>query len=170
MTGDKPRRPARAGTDPPERELAAPAGSAGSAGPRGQRHTKGQVTMTSVQPLHETIQPATTGHLRLLRVNGVDLDLDGHRVFADGRELVLARKEYDLLRVLIENAGRVVSRRELLDTVWRPGYEDHNKTLEVHIRRLRHKLGPGTANSRVRTVRGFGYVFDVEASRLTGAE
>lgn len=130
---------------------------------------KGANTMTTLQPTYETVQPATAGHLRLLRVNGVDIDLDGQRVFAGVTEIILARKEYDLLRVLIENAGRILTRRELLDAVWRPGYEDRNKTLDVHIRRLRRKLRPAAADSKIRTVRGTGYIFDVEAARITSA-
>jgi two-component system response regulator RegX3 len=112
----------------------------------------------------------TIGHLRLLHVNGVGIDLDGHRVFADGTEIKLPRKEFDLLHALLANAGRVLSRRELLDAVWGTGYADANKTLEVHIRRLRRKLGAEPAVSRIRTVRGIGYVFDVEAGQLTRGE
>ena len=122
--------------------------------------------MNDDPPPYETLHPATIGHLRLLRVNGVALDIDGHRAFADGTEVILARKEYALLRVLLENAGRVLTRRQLLDAVWRPGYADHNKTLEVHVRRLRGKLGP--ACSRIRTVRGIGYVFDINPGRPDG--
>jgi two-component system response regulator RegX3 len=127
------------------------------------------MTMTSAgeRPPYETVQPTTIGHLRLLHINGVGIDLDGHRVFADGTEIQLPRKEFDLLHTLLDNAGRVLSRRELLDTVWGDGYPDVNKTLEVHIRRLRRKLGPKPAASRIRTVRGIGYVFDVEPGRLT---
>jgi two-component system response regulator RegX3 len=106
------------------------------------------------------------GHLRLLRVNGVGIDLDGHRVFTDGTEVSLAPKEFELLHVLLENAGRALSRRFLLDAVWGTGYADGNKTLEVHIRRLRRKLDPQSASPRIRTVRGVGYVFDVDAARL----
>jgi two-component system response regulator RegX3 len=120
------------------------------------------------RPRYQTVQPATTGRLRLLRVNGVGIDLDGHRVFADGAEVALARKEFDLLRVLIQNAGRALTRRQLLDAVWGDGYPDGNKTLDVHIRRLRRKLDPRAASPRIRTVRGIGYVFDVEDGRLTG--
>lgn len=105
---------------------------------------------------------------RRLRVNGVILDIDGHRVFADGTEIALSPKEFDLLCILLQNAGRVVTRRDLLDAVWCPGHPDENKILEVHIRRLRRKLDPGSAVRRIRTVRGMGYVFDVEAARLTG--
>lgn len=104
--------------------------------------------------------PAGGERPRQLDVNGVRLDLDGCRVFADGAEVALARKEYALLRALLENAGQALTRRDLLDIVWRPGYAGHNKTLEVHIRRLRHKLDPGSPAPRIRTVRGVGYVFD----------
>lgn len=97
----------------------------------------------------------------------IGIDVDGHRVFADGKEIQLARKEYDLLHTLIEHAGRTLSRREILDSVWGDGYVDRNKTLDVHIRRLRRKIDPGSASPRIRTVRGIGYVLDVDASQLT---
>lgn len=116
---------------------------------------------------YETVRPATIGHLRLLTVNGVGIDLDGHRVFADGVEVALSPKEFELLHTLLDNAGRALSRRHLLDTVWGADYPDGNKTLEVHIRRLRRKLEDQPGSPRIRTVRGFGYVFDVDARRLT---
>ena len=111
---------------------------------------------------YETVRPTTLGHLRLLRANGVGIDLDGHRVFADGREISLAPKEFELLHLLLENAGRALSRRQLLDAVWGQGYGDGNKTLEVHIRRLRRKIDPQAPSPRIRTVRGVGYVFDID--------
>lgn len=117
-------------------------------------------------PAYETIQPTTLGHLRLLRISDVAIDLDGHRVFADSREIGLAPKEFELLRVLMENAGRVLSRRQILDAVWGAGYEDGNKTLEVHIRRLRHKIDQQAVQPRIRTVRGMGYVFDINPAWL----
>jgi two-component system response regulator RegX3 len=116
---------------------------------------------------YETVHPETIGHLRLLTVNGVGIDLDGHRVFADGTEIALAPKEFELLHILLRNAGRALSRRQILDAVWGTGYVDQNKTLEVHIRRLRSKLDPSPAVPRIRTVRGVGYVFDIDAARLT---
>jgi DNA-binding winged helix-turn-helix (wHTH) protein/DNA-binding GntR family transcriptional regulator len=98
---------------------------------------------------------------RVVQANGVRLDLDAQRVQADGTDVVLSRKEYDLLRVLVENAGQIVTSRDLLDIVWRPGYTDHNRSLTVHIGRLRRKLDRGSGISRIRAVRGIGYVFDV---------
>jgi two-component system response regulator RegX3 len=116
---------------------------------------------------YEKVRPETIGHLRLLIVNGVGIDLDGHRVFVDGAEVSLSPKEFVLLHLLLENAGRAIARRQLLDAVWGPGYPDGNKTLEVHIRRLRSKLDPRSPAPRIRTVRGTGYVFDVDGGRLT---
>lgn len=130
---------------------------------------KGRTTVSrpAGKRAYETVHPETIGHLRLLTVNGIGIDVDGHRVFADGKEIQLARKEYDLLHTLIEHAGRTLSRREILDSVWGDGYVDRNKTLDVHIRRLRRKIDPGSASPRIRTVRGIGYVLDVDASQLT---
>jgi DNA-binding GntR family transcriptional regulator len=105
--------------------------------------------------------PGPQARPRVLQANGVRLDLDAHRVQADGTDVVLSRKEYDLLCALVENAGQVVTSRDLLDIIWRPGYTDRNRSLTVHIGRLRRKLDRGTGSSRIRTVRGTGYVFDV---------
>jgi DNA-binding response OmpR family regulator len=124
--------------------------------------------MTPDLPRDKAPHARGTGHRRRLRVNGVIFDIDGHRVFADGTEVTLSPKEFGLLSVLLQNAGRVVSRRDLLDAVWCPGHPDENKILEVHIRRLRRKLDPGSPARRIRTVRGIGYIFDVEADRFTG--
>ncbi len=124
--------------------------------------------MTAGPPQHQRLLTPGTSHRRRLRVNGVVLDIFGHRVFADGTEISLSPKEFDLLYVLLENAGRVISRRDLLDTVWQPGHPDRNRILEVHIRRLRRKIDPESPAPRIRTVRGLGYIFDVEAARLTG--
>jgi DNA-binding response OmpR family regulator len=118
---------------------------------------------------YETIQPATIGHLRLLRVKSVGIDLDGRRVFVGNSEVQLSPKEFELLRLLLENAGRIVSRRELLDACWCEGHANATKTLETHIRRLRRKLGTHPGPSVIRTVRGRGYIFDIDAEQLTAA-
>ena len=62
--------------------------------------------------------------------------------------------------MLLENAGMVLSRRELLHIIRRPGDMDHNTTLDARVRRLRHKLDPGSPAPRIRAIRGVGYIFD----------
>ena len=108
------------------------------------------------------VSPQTLGRLRLLTVGPVELNLDGMAVRVAGRSVHMAPKEFELLAVLMENAGRLLTRRQLLDAVWGEGYPDRNKTLDVHIRRLRRHLEiDPDAYARMRTVRGLGYVFDI---------
>jgi two-component system response regulator RegX3 len=109
-----------------------------------------------------SVAPRTVGQLRLLTVGPVELNLDGMAVRVAGRSVHMAPKEFELLATLVGNAGRLLTRRELLDAVWGEGYPDRNKTLDVHIRRLRRHLEVDPdAYARMRTVRGLGYVFDI---------
>ena len=109
-----------------------------------------------------SVAPQTLGRLRLLTVGPVELNLDGMAVRVAGNSVRMAPKEFELLATLMENAGRLLTRRQLLDAVWGEGYPDRNKTLDVHIRRLRRHLEiDPDAYARMRTVRGLGYVFDI---------
>ena len=112
--------------------------------------------------LYERVQPATIGHLRVLTARDVELDIDGHQVRWKGCPVHLPLKEFDVLRLLMDNAGRVLTRRELLDRVWGEGYPDTNKTIDVHITRIRRKIDCDDGPTRIRTVRGMGYIFDLE--------
>ena len=80
---------------------------------------------------------------------------DRHEARLGDEQLQLTYKEFLLLRTLLENQGRVLTREVLMDKVWGLGVERENRTLDVHIRTLRHKLGP--VGSRIQTVRGVGY-------------
>ncbi len=90
----------------------------------------------------------------------LEVNFSRHRVNAAGKEIVLTAKEFLLLRALIMAKGRVLSRTQLLDQVWGYDYYGGERTVDVHIRRLRQKLGPGA--DLVQTVKGFGYRADVE--------
>ena len=84
-----------------------------------------------------------------------------HEVRRDGKVVELTRKEFDLLFMLAENSGRVVSREQILDRVWGYDYVGDTKTLDVHIRRLRSKLEPDVDGpTLIRTIRGVGYMLD----------
>ncbi len=93
-----------------------------------------------------------------LRLGDVVMDLAGRRVQRAGRFLDLSRTEFDLLEVLIRNAGVVLSRDQLYDTVWEGALESDSKTLDVYVGYLRKKLEAGGAPRLVHTVRGLGYV------------
>ena len=88
----------------------------------------------------------------------VVLDIDRHTVAVDGREISMPLKEFELLEVLMRNAGRVLTRGQLIDRVWGSDYVGDTKTLDVHVKRLRAKLEPDPANpTYLLTVRGLGY-------------
>jgi two-component system response regulator RegX3 len=96
-----------------------------------------------------------------LAVGDVVLDPDEHRVTIDGEDVTLPLKEFELLHILLANAGRVLPRETLIDRVWGSDYVGDTKTLDVHIKRLRAKVEPNpTSPTRIITYRGLGYKFD----------
>jgi len=98
-------------------------------------------------------------------VNGVRMDLAARVVTVDGAEVTLANKEFELLRVLIQRAGQVVTREEILTEVWSDPELKTSKTLDMHMSWLRRKLGEGGprfSERRIATVRGVGFRFNAE--------
>ena len=89
------------------------------------------------------------------RLGSLYVCLPRHLVCVDGQEVVLTHKEFELLRLLLENEGMVLTRSVLMDKVWGLETDRENRTLDVHIRTLRAKLG--SAGSCIETVRGVGY-------------
>ena len=91
----------------------------------------------------------------------VRMDVERHVVAVDGADITMPLKEFDLLEMLLRNAGRVMTRGQLIDRVWGPGYVGDTKTLDVHIKRLRSKIEPDPSSPRyLMTVRGLGYKFE----------
>ena len=96
----------------------------------------------------------------VLEENGVRMDVERHEVSVDGKTVRLALKEFDLLEVLLRNAGRVMTRASLIDRVWGVDYVGDTKTLDVHVKRLRAKIEKDPSHpARIITVRGLGYKF-----------
>jgi two-component system response regulator RegX3 len=92
--------------------------------------------------------------------NGITVDFDQRRVFVRGEEVHLRRKEFELLRLLVENAGRVLTRDVLIDRVWGTDYIGDTKTLDVHVKRLRSRIESDPSTPvLITTVRGVGYRF-----------
>lgn len=98
---------------------------------------------------------------RVLEAGRVSVDLDRHAVAVDGEEISMPLKEFELLEVLMRNAGRVLTRGQLIDRVWGSDYFGDTKTLDVHIKRIRSRIeeNPGQPVMLV-TVRGLGYRFE----------
>ncbi|MEV4802955.1 response regulator transcription factor [Nonomuraea sp. NPDC049421] len=97
----------------------------------------------------------------VLAVGPVRMDVDRHVVAVRGEPVQLPLKEFELLEVLLRNAGRVLTRGQLIDRVWGADYVGDTKTLDVHVKRLRAKIESDPSNPRcILTVRGLGYKFD----------
>lgn len=91
----------------------------------------------------------------------VRMDIERHVVTVAGQTVAMPLKEFELLEMLLRNAGRVLTRSQLIDRVWGSDYVGDTKTLDVHIKRLRSKIEPDSSTPRyVVTVRGLGYKFE----------
>ena len=94
----------------------------------------------------------------VVEAGGVRMDVERHEVSVNGERVKLALKEFELLEMLLRNAGRVMTRGQLIDRIWGADYVGDTKTLDVHVKRLRAKLEPDPANPKyLLTVRGLGY-------------
>lgn len=96
----------------------------------------------------------------VLAFAGLELDLVRHKLHRDGEAVHLGPKEFKLLKVMMERPGRVFSRDNLLDLVWGNEVYIEDRTIDVHIRRLRKALNEGSDVDLIRTVRGEGYAVD----------
>jgi two-component system response regulator RegX3 len=97
----------------------------------------------------------------VIEAGAVRMDVERHEVSVRGERIKLALKEFELLEMLLRNAGRVLTRAQLIDRIWGADYVGDTKTLDVHIKRLRTKIEPDPANPRyLITVRGLGYKFE----------
>jgi two-component system response regulator RegX3 len=110
--------------------------------------------------------PATEGAVPVsgdaMHVGDVMLDPERHEVSIRGTSVRLPLKEFELLALLLENAGRVLTRDTLIDRVWGSDYVGDTKTLDVHIKRLRSKVEPEPSNpTHIVTIRGYGYKYEV---------
>lgn len=98
----------------------------------------------------------------ILIAGPVRMDVERHIVTVDDRQVQLPLKEFELLRILLLNAGRVMTRSQLIDRVWGSDYVGDTKTLDVHVKRLRSKIEADPADPQLlTTVRGLGYKFEL---------
>jgi two-component system response regulator RegX3 len=101
----------------------------------------------------------------VVEIGDVRLDAGRHEVFVKGVPIAFPLKEFELLELLLTNAGRVLTRDVLIDRIWGPNYFGDTKTLDVHVKRLRSKIEADPANPRrIVTVRGVGYRYERAAA------
>jgi two-component system response regulator RegX3 len=110
--------------------------------------------------LRRTAAPAPTPLGEVVELGGVRVDRGRRSATLGGAQLELSRKEFDLLQLLVDNAGTVVKRERLIDEVWDTNWFGSTKTLDVHVSALRKKLGDDPSTPRyIHTVRGVGFRF-----------
>ena len=97
----------------------------------------------------------------LLTCGSVTLDKEKRMVYVDGEPVELTYKEFELLRLLMKNHGIVISRDVIMERVWDSSFEGESRTIDVHVRTLRQKLGESGA--LIKTIRNVGYMFDSTA-------
>jgi len=99
----------------------------------------------------------------VFQVQDVELDPESRSVWRDGREVVLSRKEFDLVQALISRAGEIVTREELMREVWDTSFWTSSKTIDVHLGWVRRKLGDDSRRPQlITTIRGKGLRFELE--------
>ena len=91
---------------------------------------------------------------------GIVLDQDARTVKVDGKETELSLREYELLKYLLENENIALSRDKILNNVWNYDYYGDSRTIDSHIKKIRHKLGK--KGKYIQTMRGVGYKFEVK--------
>ncbi len=91
---------------------------------------------------------------KILEAGNIKIDINKHTVFSGDKQIFLTVKEFDLLAYLIQNRGNVLSREQLMDSIWKMNADIETRTVDVHVRTLRQKLGD---ESLIKTVRGVGY-------------
>lgn len=95
---------------------------------------------------------------RIITIGEISLDVERRKVTIDGERCELTYKEYELLKLLMNNAGIVTPREEILSKVWETDFEGESRTIDMHIKTLRQKLG--SSANRIKTVRNVGYLFE----------
>ena len=96
----------------------------------------------------------------VINIDGIEIDKEGRTVHIDGKPIELSLREYELLVYLIENKNVALSRDKILNNVWNYDYYGDSRTIDSHIKKIRHKLGK--KGKYIKTMRGIGYKFEIK--------
>ena len=109
----------------------------------------------------EAILKRTQGEKRNIQeFDGIVIDNDGRTVTIDGKSVDLSYREYELFKYLVDNEGIALSRDKILNSVWNYDYYGDSRTIDSHIKKIRHKLGK--KGKYINTIRGIGYKFEIK--------
>ncbi len=118
----------------------------------------------AVQRRYASHPASSVSEAERLALCGVELDTERHEVRVRGQPVSLPLKEFQLLELLMRNAGRVVTRDVIIDRIWGFDYVGDTKTLDVHVKRLRGRIEEDPSNPKlIKTIRGVGYRFELES-------
>ena len=96
----------------------------------------------------------------IIDLGGIEIDDEGRTVKIDGKLIEMSLREYELLKYLVDNVGIALSRDKILNNVWNYDYYGDSRTIDSHIKKIRHKLGK--KGKYIKTMRGIGYKFEVK--------
>ena len=96
---------------------------------------------------------------KIIECGGIEIDEDGRTVKVDGKLVEMSLREYELLKYLVDNKGIALPREKILNNVWNYDYYGDSRTIDSHIKKIRHKLGK--KGKYIETMRGIGYKFEV---------
>ena len=106
------------------------------------------------------LKRTSVGNKEVSDYGGISIDAKGRTVAVDGKTIELSLREYELLVYLVENQGIALSRDKILNNVWNYDYYGDSRTIDSHIKKIRHKLGK--KGKYIETIRGIGYKFEVK--------
>ena len=106
------------------------------------------------------LKRSTTNEKKIKDIGGIVIDADGRTVEVDSKKIDLSLREYELLKYLVDNSGIALSRDKILNNVWNYDYYGDSRTIDSHIKKIRHKLGK--KGKYIKTIRGIGYKFEIK--------
>ena len=112
------------------------------------------------KPFSPKILVARVEENKVIDCEGITIDTEGRTVKVDGKEIEMSLREYELLKYLMDNANIALSRDKILNNVWNYDYYGDSRTIDSHIKKIRHKLGK--KGKYIETIRGVGYKFEVK--------
>lgn len=116
-----------------------------------------KILVARVEAILKRTSPKTS---ELLNYGGIEIDEAGRTVKLDGKLIEMSLREYELLKYLVDNIGIALSRDKILNNVWNYDYYGDSRTIDSHIKKIRHKLGK--KGKYIKTMRGIGYKFEVK--------
>ena len=106
------------------------------------------------------LKRASKDEKEIKNYGGIEIDKDGRTVSVDGKPIDLSLREYELLVYLVDNQSIALSRDKILNNVWNYDYYGDSRTIDSHIKKIRHKLGK--RGKYIETIRGIGYKFEIK--------